>query len=537
MSPFLICLASTATVWIATIVMSESAAPGRRGARLYVLRFVIVPLTAVLPVLFLLAATGRAAMSTLIVLAALVGLAIANHAKARTLREPVVFFDYAHLVQVATNPAMYIPFVGVWRVTGLASAALTACLAALLMEPPLWAGDQSALPWARAGVLTGSAVMICAWGALVRSYCRFGRLDRLDLSTEPYKALARLGLIGSWLVQFANGRNEMELERIRSYRLALHTVMGSGEDAPHMILVQGESFFDIRRLFACAREDSPVALVNFDRACATGLLSGPLEVSAWGANTLRTEFAVLSMIPESELGIHRFNPYLYVAREPVWTLARHLRSLGYRTICVHPFSKRFFGRGRVYGNLGFDEFIDIDAFADAVRCGPYVCDRAIAEMVGKIITTRADDRPIFVFAITMEAHGPWLKGARSGKLLPHLPTLPAALASYGLARLLYHLKHTDRMIGDLMELAARLERNAVLGVYGDHLPILPETYEQAGFHETATDYVVWRSDRLSGRRKTTALAPEQLGREVLAAAELIGPEQKMSDRGVLRPLE
>ena len=105
MSPFLICLASATTVWIATIVMSECAAPGRRGVRLYVLRFVIVPLTAVLPVLFLLAATGRAVMSTLIVLAALVCLAIANHAKARTLREPVVFSDYAHLVQVATNPA------------------------------------------------------------------------------------------------------------------------------------------------------------------------------------------------------------------------------------------------------------------------------------------------------------------------------------------------------------------------------------------------------------------------------------------------
>ena len=537
MSPFLICLASATTVWIATIVMSECAAPGRRGVRLYVLRFVIVPLTAVLPVLFLLAATGRAVMSTLIVLAALVGLALANHAKARTLREPVVFSDYAHLVQVATNPAMYIPFAGVWRVTGLASAALAACLAALLMEPSLWAGDQGALPWARAGVLAGSAVMIFAWGALVRAYCRFGRLDRLDLSTEPYRALARVGLIGAWLVQFASGRNELELERIRSYRPALPAVMGSGEDAPHIIVVQCESFFDIRRLFACAREDSPVELVNFDRARATGLLSGLLEVSAWGANSLRTEFAVLSMIPDSELGIHRFNPYLYIAREPVWTVARHLRPLGYRTICVHPFSKRFFGRDRVYGNLGFDEFIDIDAFADAVRCGPYVCDRAIAEMVDRIITTQADDRPIFVFAITMEAHGPWLKGARSGKLLPHLPTLPAALASYELARLLYHLKHTDQMIGDLMELAARLERKAVLGVYGDHLPILPETYEQAGFHETATDYVVWRSDRPPGRRKTVDLAPEQLGREVLAAAELIGPQEKMSDRAVLRPLE
>ena len=531
MEPLLIYLASVSAVWIVAIAVSErvfferpngledratEAALQRRW-----LRFGIAPLTAVWPLLFLIAVTGRAIFSTLTVLAVLVGLALANHAKIKLLREPLVSFDFAYVTQVLTNPGLYIPVVGTWRVVGVSIAAVSIPTAALLLESPSWSGGPRALVWPRAGLFASSALAMAVWPILVRiafsSHCRNG----INSSGDPMRDVARFGLVGSWLVQWASGRNKEELERIRSYCPILTSTMRSAEDSPHIIVVQAESFFDPRRLFACVNEEPPVTLTNFERACAEGPMSGQFVVSVWGAYSQRTEFTVLSTIPQAEQGVHRFNPYQSLARRPVWTIARHLRSLGYRTILVHPYSKRFFRRDRVYRNLGFDEFLDIDAFAEAPLCGPYVCDRSIANMVGEILTGNGEARPTFVFAITMEAHGPWLKGGLKGEMSAHLPPLPASVASYELARLLYHLRHTDQMIGDFMNLTSKLGRTAVLGLYGDHLPLLTGAFERAGFNDTATDYVIWRSGRVAGRSKKAPLAPEQLGRVVLAAAGLI----------------
>lgn len=528
MNPLAICLASAVAVWIATLVMSETSVFGRvndgaersgqAAARFYLLRFVIVPMTTLWPLLLLLAISGRAIFSTLIILAALVCLAIANHTKIATLHEPAVFSDFGHLFQLLTNPGFYFPFAGIWLSAGVIVTAVSLAMAALLLETSLWPENQAVL--LRVGLVAGSALAIFGWRSFVRGCFRLSRLDRSDLSDEPARGLARFGLIGMWLLQYASAADREELERIRGYRPMPKPSPGPDQSRPHLIAVQAESFFDVRRLFARIGEAPPVRLTNFERACDSGILSGPLEVSAWGANSLRTEFGVLSGIPQAELGVHRFNPFQSVARRPVWTVAHYLRSLGYRTIFVHPFSRRFFGRDRVYGNLGFDEFLDIDAFAGAPRCGPYVCDRAIAALIGEILAEQTDGRPSFIFAVTMEAHGPWLPGASAERLLPHLPTLPPAIASYELARLLYHLQHTDQMIGDIMALAGGSRRQMVLGLYGDHLPILSETFGRVGFHETATDYAIWRSGQASGRRGRMALAPDTLGLEFLAAAGL-----------------
>src|SRR5260370_1403776 len=84
---------------------------------------------------------------------------------------------------------------------------------------------------------------------------------------------------------------------------------------------------------------------------------GRFGVPGWGANTMRTEFAVLTGIPESELGYDRFNPYYGLARVPLESQVWRLRRAGYRTICLHPFDPRFFRRDLVMPALGFEQFL------------------------------------------------------------------------------------------------------------------------------------------------------------------------------------
>ncbi|MGH8816798.1 MAG: sulfatase-like hydrolase/transferase, partial [Achromobacter pestifer] len=153
-------------------------------------------------------------------------------------------------------------------------------------------------------------------------------------------------------------------------------------ELPDLVTIQSESFFDARRAYPQLK---PELLVNFDTLKAEGIQHGALRVVAWGANTVRTEFAYLSGLDSEVLGVHRYNPYRRLARYGVPTVASYLRQLGYRTVCVHPYHASFYARNEILPILGFDEFIDIRAFADAKRDGPYVGDRAVANQVNELL--------------------------------------------------------------------------------------------------------------------------------------------------------
>ena len=124
----------------------------------------------------------------------------------------------------------------------------------------------------------------------------------------------------------------------------------------------------------CRRSIPRELLAGFDACCASAAPFGRLEVPGWGANTMRAEFAVLTGIPESELGYDRFNPYYALARVPIASQVWRLRRAGYRTICLHPFDRRFFRRDLAMPALGFERFLGREtprrAAAAALLSGP-----------------------------------------------------------------------------------------------------------------------------------------------------------------------
>lgn len=217
--------------------------------------------------------------------------------------------------------------------------------------------------------------------------------------------------------------------------------------------------------------------------------------------------AFLSGAGPETLGVHRFNPYRRLAEQGVSTLASSLRDEGYKTVCVHPYPASFYRRDRVYPHLGFDDFIDIAAFEDAPRSGPYVSDAAVGAHVARLIEDRdTDPRPLFVFVITMENHGPlhWEKvsDADESRLFDaaagRLPAGCSDLIAY--AR---HLANADAFFGSLAETLARADRCATLCIYGDHVPIMPTVYDALGTPDGKTDYLIWHTaGRTTGRGPT-----------------------------------
>jgi sulfatase-like protein len=426
-------------------------------------------------------ATGRPLFAGLVVMALGAGFALVDYTMRETLREPVVFSAAAELPQVFTHPHLYLPFAGPGLVLGGAAAAVLGGLALLIVEPPLWT------PRPVAGLLALALIAACGWlvgrekllGAAARA------LRRLAPSGEPFADAASLGPFAMLLVHTIVARAERKARQQNLAAPALVQERGNWVGGP-IVIVQCESFFDARRLSPLIPRD---LLPGFDSCCASAALFGRFAVPAWGAYTMRAEFAVLSGVPESELGYDRFNPYYALARVPLESQVWRLRRAGYRTICLHPFDRRFFRRDLALPALGFERFLARETLGGS-RAPPYCPD---PDLAGDILRVLADEGPrTFIFAITMGNHGPWL--AKTPPLDPAVAGIldPAEVPGGGeLLRYLNGLRRSDEMLRVLMDGMARRGSPSVLAFYGDHLPSLSNAFRHFGFDEWSSDYAIW----------------------------------------------
>lgn len=386
------------------------------------------------------------------VLPVLVG--VIDEAKRRTLEEPIGFTDGTMLVAAVRHPELYLPFLNLKLV--LAALAIVGLVLGLMLfldgSVALQGGSRLAL--AAIALLTGGAL----WLAPDRL------APRLPLARDPVLDAARFGPFASLLLHTALARRERATRRAAlAPRPASRMAPGP---APHVVLIQMESFCDARRLDPGAPPD---LLPAWDALASQALARGRLAVPTFGANTNRTEFGVLTGIPEDALGLDRLNPYFRFARQPVTSLAWALRGAGYQTACLHPFDPGFFGRDQVLPALGFEEFQTEADFIGATRIGRYIADVAVAERI--LMALRGADGPRFLFAITIQAHGPW-GGAD-----------PQACWQA-------QMRDADAMLGRIAQAATALDRPVLLVAFGDHRPALP--FARGG---TDTDYLIWRSDQ------------------------------------------
>ena len=421
--------------------------------------------------LLLLGITARPLLSGGAVAGALLFIAISAFAKRKSLGDGLVFTDGGLIWQVFAHPRFYMPFVprAVLLLGVIAGFALA--LGVLLLEPGLDLASAQRLP-----VLVLGAVLL---GITLRPLFL---LRGAIIQQVPAADAAGFGPLACFAIHARLAATE------RAARQARHqpqpAVLPLNRPEPHLLLLQLESFCDPRR-FGLTR-----ALPNKDRLAASALKQGLLSVSAFGANTMRTEFAVLTGIDDAALGLDRFNPYFRFARKPLQSLAWALRGAGYQTACLHPFDPRFFGRDKVLPALGFARFDAAAAFTQAERLRGLVTDAAIAARLQDELATATS--PGFWYAISVAAHGPW----------------PGANPALGWADC---MAATDAMLGAVMQAAQQSPRPVVIAAFGDHRPALQEA--QGG---TDTDYLVWRSDR-PGKGEAENLNAISLHRAIMAA--------------------
>ncbi|MCB8889563.1 LTA synthase family protein [Vreelandella malpeensis] len=404
-----------------------------------------------------------------------------SNTKSRTLEEPFICHDFEYFWDAIRHPRLYVPFFGI----GLAIAASTAGAVAigmfLYLEPALTG---------RHG-LFAVVVTLALLGTLGAMLVGLGLGRCAPITLHPATDMHQLGLFASlWTYGIALYRSKAPastpFERV--------TARAASDTSPNVVLIQSESFFDPR---PWCDDIAPHLLTRFDATRTQALDKGTLTVPAWGANTVRTECAVLTGLAPKAWGARQFNPYHTLARRGLPSLASAFKAQGYRTVCVHPYIASFYKRDRVFPELGFESFIDMSDFDANDKHGQYIGDLAVARKVGRLLEDD-DNRPLFIFVISMENHGPLhLEAPDRAHASRALPTAPWPLSKpfRDLAVYLKHLGEADEMIDRVKTSLSAARRPGLLGFYGDHVPILPDAYAHIGAPAGETPYMIWSTER------------------------------------------
>lgn len=410
-------------------------------------------------------------------------LVLVSNSKFRSLKEPFVYPDFEYFSDAMRHPRLYLPFLG------LANAfLLAACYGAVLWLGLTFEVSLVLDPGARLGPFYAGAFSLAAAGLLL---AYFAGQHRAAVTFDAGADLHRFGLVAClWWYGSSERQSSTDILKQAPFG-GVSTSQQARQPDRDIVCIQSESFFDIRRYCGAVKES---VLENFDRLRAESVAHGQLKVPAWGANTVRTEFAFLSGLPAASLGVHRYNPYRRLAMQGVPTLASHLRDKGYRTVCVHPYHASFYRRNEILPQLGFDEFITLEAFQNAPLFGPYVSDAAVVEYVVQRLNAAGNDAPLFVFVITMENHGPlhWERiTAEDANRVLGSPVPPESEDLVAYAR---HLCNADHSFARLANALRVRPRAGTLCIYGDHVPIMSKVYATMGEPDGMTDYLIWRSD-------------------------------------------
>jgi len=430
-----------------------------------------------------LAVSGHVTVAVAMALAIQALLVLVSNAKLRVLGEPLVFSDLALIGSVFRHPQFYLSAI-------TRRQRLLVAVAALGLGGVLAATFVARVAPHLAGVVLGAGSL-----AVIGLSLRLRPWRQLAPEPDLIGDVQRHGLVPTLLLYGRRWRSSVDPAPVPPAPPAGDVADGlaPGSCSPELVIVvQCESFADPAALSG----DPGLALPGLSAARAAASQWGALQVSGFGAYTMRTEYGVLFGRDEAQLGFRRYDPFLTALGEASYALPSRLAGSGWQSVFVHPHDMRFYGRDRIMPAAGFTELVGEDRFAPPTE-GRYVTDAAVADTILELAAERTG--PTLIYAVTIENHGPWA---------PDAADHGAGLLD-GYLRL---VRNSDRMLSRLSEALAAMRRPALLVFFGDHRPSIPGVVMPGGARHTP--YVMMRFDA-AGR-----LLPQPAGNVDLTPAGL-----------------
>ena len=122
---------------------------------------------------------------------------------------------------------------------------------------------------------------------------------------------------------------------------------------PNIIFLQLESFFDINYVKNYVYNENPIPYFT---QLKEEYSSGFLTVPAFGAGTANTEFEIMTGMKLSFFSPGEYPYKTILKKHTCESVPYNLASIGYSTHVVHNNVASFYGRSKVFTNLGYDSF-------------------------------------------------------------------------------------------------------------------------------------------------------------------------------------
>ena len=395
-------------------------------------------------------------------------------------------------------------------------AALVLVAAGLVLL--FWKGPRSSCPL-RTRILTGIGAMAVS-GALMGGGCALafftGNLSdqfaNLAFAYEDYGF--SYCFLQTWLNRGirrpANYSQKAVADIVRSVEEKTAALSADPQTDVNVIFIQLESYIDPSMIQGLELSEDPVP--NWT-ALKEAYSSGYLTVPVVGAGTANTEFEVLTGMSQHDFGVSEY-PYKTVLKSKTSeSICNDLAQIGYSSHAVHNNTATFYGRNKVFSNLGFDSFTSVE-YMNNITLNPNGWAKDDV-MVDEILKTLDDNKnkSDFTFGITVQSHGKYNDVKTDSKdpvKVYNAPTGKEESYEY----YVNEINEVDQMIGKLVYALGKREKPTVLVLYGDHLPSLDlsnEDLEDGSLYET--QYIIWNNYGL--KEKDQDLKAYELYPEVL----------------------
>lgn len=282
------------------------------------------------------------------------------------------------------------------------------------------------------------------------------------------------------------------------------------EQHPNILFLQLESFIDPTLVEGFTYSKDPMP--NF-RKLMKEYSSGYLTVPSVGAGTANTEFESMTGISVKFFGPGEY-PYKSILLEKTCeSIPFDLKNIGYSTHAIHNHRGAFYGRNKVFPNLGFDTFTSLEYMNNVVRTAKnWAKDGLLTdEIIDAMKSTESRD---YIYTISVQGHGKY----PTEQLLEN-PEITVTEAPTEEQRWQYEyyvnqVYEMDLFVKELTDRLSQFDEDVVLVMYGDHLPALEMTEESMKNGELFdTQYIIWNNFGLKKQDKD--VHSYQLGAEVL----------------------
>ena len=262
------------------------------------------------------------------------------------------------------------------------------------------------------------------------------------------------------------------------------------DNTPNILFLQLESFIDPTLVEGVEYSQDPIP--NY-RQLMKEYSSGYLTVPAVGAGTANVEFEVMTGMSARFFGPGEY-PYKSILRETTCETAPYdLKLLGYSSHAIHNHRGAFYGRNKVFSNMGFDTFTSLEYMNNVMKTPKnWAKDSILTDQIFDAL--ESTEGPDYIYTISVQGHGKY-----PTEQMIEDPAITVTKAESDEQKWSYEyyvnqVYEMDLFVKELTDALSSYDEDIVLVMYGDHLPALDMTEESMKNGSLyQTQYIIWNN--------------------------------------------